>query len=258
MRNMNRAIIKELLRDLREERGWTRQDREAIDAFIGRFVDADHRGVVHEYLELVRKLAAATGQDKALVFSESSHLIGRLDPNAYASEPPGQVLDPVVFVDRRQRNARIQKRVEAWIADIPNRLQLLHAQLTRTDGRKVFDFPTALLELVRAVPDAGKIPPAIHAVCTAIRLGRTCMTAIDPPGLAAFHWPLTEHDFDDLLTEKDALAFLKQIGIHVSPRTLANRAKDRPALKQDSKYVRDELRRAARDGCFGHRNKKSG
>jgi hypothetical protein len=28
-------------------------------------------------------------------------LIGRLDPNAYASGSPGQIIDPVVFVDRR-------------------------------------------------------------------------------------------------------------------------------------------------------------
>ena len=236
---------------------WSKPEKVMVRSFISKLDQDDKARIVHLYFALVRELGAATGQSEAMVFTEGGRLINWVDPHAYDSVPDGEVLDPVEFVQRRQGNAAAMKRLGGWIVDLPRQLDVLHAQIVKTTSTRVADFASALLELVRMVPKSGEIPPAIRELCQAIRLGKTSITVINPPGLIAFHWPFSQEDFGELLTAKEAVAFLERLGKSTSIRKLSDRAVERPSLKQADKYAREELRKAALEGFFDHRGKKS-
>ncbi len=249
--------LKDDLLEVIGKSGWSEPERSMVRSFISKLRKDDSALVVHSYFALVRELGAATGQSDSMVLTETGRLIGWVDEHAYDSVPIGQILDPVEFVQRRRGNAAMMKRLDGWIVDLPRQLDVLHAQIVKTTSARVADFGSALLELVRMVPKSSEIPPAIRELVEAIRLGKTSITVINPPGLIAFHWPFSKEDFGELLLAKEAVAFLEQLGKPLSIRKLSDRGVERAVLKQGDKYVREELRKAALEGFFDHRGKKS-
>lgn len=229
---------------------WTTAERALVRDFLDQDVGSDPGRFVHGYLKLVSALAAPAGMDRALVLSESGQLIAHLDPRAYDSVPVGEQLNPVEFVQRRVTSHSVRKRFDSWVQSVPLRLEAIKAQIIQTPSAMLFDFPGALLEVVRTAARSKPIPSGLEAVCNAIRLGKTSITRVDPPGLVAFYWPISGDDFADLLTAKEAVAFLKKIGKPSTIRTLFNRASIRPSLKQGAKYVKNELQKAATEGVF--------
>jgi hypothetical protein len=248
--SLNWPNIKDQLLTLTETPEWTLAERALVRKFVDQATRVDLVGVVHRYMELVRDLGAPTHMSGALTLAEGGRLIDHVDPTAYIGVAPGEVLDPVEFVQRRQGNARARKRLESWVRDIPLYMLAIKSQIVQIPSATVFDFPRLLLKFVKEADSFMEVPEELRDVCDGIRLGRTSIARVSNPGLNAFFWPMLTGDFRDLLDSKEAVAFLRTLGKGVSPRTLRERAKRRKSLKQGMKYVRNELQKGATEGFF--------
>ena len=249
------SVRKALLRES-ESGHWTSAERVLISGFAAQLDGLDRAAVVYHYLELVRSLGKPSGQDRILVLTEGGGLIQQLDPRAYDAVAAGVVLDPVEFVQRRLRNQAIVRRLDAWVQAIPDRLCSLRLDQRQAGPDAGADFRAALVEFVNEARRTQAVPPVIGDVCNAIILKQTSVTRVTHADLFAFFWPATLPTYRDRLTSGEALRLLKSMLINISPRKLADRAKERPAIKDGTHYVKKELLAAANDGFFAHRNKK--
>jgi hypothetical protein len=269
-----------------EEGHWSTEEHRVVSDFVVavkaalRLDEGNLGRIVRLYLQLVRDLAelqlkAAAGSTgtpdppevtaarqaavQAMVLGESGRLIDWLDPHAYDGVPFSEVIDPIEFITRHERNDRIRRRLRSWVQGIPKKLvaveaQLLHTRIVHTKAvqtrsAKVANFPFELLQCVQALGDK-PVPRSVGAVVDLIKRGKTSLSFVEEPALVAFYWPVVEPEFGELLISKEALQLLKHHGVHIAVRTLFERAKKRPTLKRGSKYVRDELLRAVTDGLF--------
>ncbi|MBM4225179.1 MAG: hypothetical protein FJ167_10415 [Gammaproteobacteria bacterium] len=258
--------IQEQIRELKDELQWTPSEQTALQDFADGLV-SDIPRLVSMYFRLVEQLAPQS-MAWGLKTQEIGKLVSLVDPSAFDRVPLGEALDPVEFAQKRIRNQKYVQKLNGWVRDVPLRLHAIKEQIIQTPSATVFNFPKALLEtkamidfllehkLVREIMQKANksisVPNGIDAVCNAIRLGKTSITRVDPPGLVAFYWPISDDDFRDRLTSKEAGAFLRKLGKPVKTRTLYNRAVDRPSLKQGSKYLKSELEKAVDEGVFDH------
>ena len=251
-----RGIWSDLKSDLLDTKGasWTAGIWGSIEDFITSLDHADHGELVYRYLKMVGALAAPSGRDKAVVLAEGGRLINHLDPHAYDTMPPGDLIDPVEFVRRKQGNATIRKRLEGWAHDIPKRLRALQLELLRTPSAHVFNLPSAIMELAKSAKSPQSLPAGIPEMCDAIRRGQTSVAYVDQPGLGAFFWPVSPIDMPELLDAKEAVALIKRLGGRIGEKTLRDRASKRPTLRQGAQYVKTEVIQAHREGFFKHGN----
>jgi hypothetical protein len=251
--SLNWPNIKHQLLTLTETPEWTPVERALVRKFVDRATRVDLVGVVKLYMELVRDLVAPSPIRGSVTLGAGGRLIDHVDPMAYIRVAPGETIDPVEFVERRQGNAKIRKRLAKYMQDIPIHLMLIKSQIIQIPSATVVDFPTILVEFVKSASSRSiKVPTALRDLCDLISRGQTCLTQLRVPVLNAFFYPTLTDDFRDLLTEKEALAFLKRLGVSIAPRTLSKRGKARSSLRQGTKYVRNELERAATEGVFKH------
>jgi hypothetical protein len=126
---LNWPNIKNRLNTLTKMPEWTPVERALVGKFVDQATRADLVGVVKLYMELVRDLGAPTHMSGALTLAEGGRLIDHVDPTAYIGVAPGEVLDPVEFVQRRQGNARARKRIAKYMQDIPILLKKVKSEV---------------------------------------------------------------------------------------------------------------------------------
>jgi hypothetical protein len=102
------------------------------------------------------------------------------------------------------------------------------------------------------------VPAVLKAARDAYRQGRTCVVEVPSVDCFAFYWPRTVSSWPELLSGTKAAQFVDSIGKPKSERSLRDLAKEYPALKRGSKFVRDELERAVAKGLLDHGNRKDG
>lgn len=261
---IDRALTAKQILESLPESPWSESQRIAIRGFTRVVANGNALEVVHRYLKLVGELGGDHGLGKALTITEGGRLLVTLDAHAYRGVPIDRVLVPVEWIQERTGTPtgrqRLEPKLERWIGDLPERLNALGAQLARGRASSALTFGYALNELVAAQGklSSSKPPAVLEAACDAFRQGRTCVVEVPSAECFAFYWPQSLSSWPELLSGKQAERFVTSIGKPKSERSLRDLAKEHPALKRGSKFVRNELERAKDSGLLDHGNRKDG
>jgi hypothetical protein len=219
--------------------------------------------IVGDYLKLVRRLGEPHGLGKSMVITEGGGLLVSLDAKVYQGVPLDEIIDPVEWIRDQSRKSSwstIASRLDHWISELPDRLHTLTTRIAGGALNESAKFPGDLYELVRSMMSKNgvSLSPRIEAACDAFRQGRTCVVEVPMAECFAFYWPKTVSSWPELLSGKEAVRFVASIGKPKSERSLRDLAKEYPALKRGSKFVRDELERAVATGLLDHGDRKDG
>jgi hypothetical protein len=243
---------------------WSEEQRTAIRDFANGLTNrTGPEEIVGDYLKLVRRLGERHGLGESMVITEGGRLLVFLDAKVYQGVPVGEIIDPVEWI-RKKLNTRswskIHRKLEGWISALPERLHTLTTRIASGALNESAKFQEDLCELVRRVASMSgvSVSPRLKEACDAVRQGRTCVVEVPSAGCFAFYWPQTRSFWPELLSGTQAVRFVDSIGKPKSERSLRDLAKEHPALKRGSKFVRDELERAVAKGLLDHGNRKDG
>lgn len=255
--------VSEELRRLTTSPQCTPAEQAEITALADVVATGDVGAMAHQYFHAVWTLTGS----RWLSFREEGRFVQAIDPEKFDKTPLGEYIDVIPWYASRRSNAKVQRAAECWASSLPDRMSCLLRDFETLKSWDVPDFLGALFELVRDLAEAhtarsdGKtptwpeVPPEVKAVADKIRRGTASVSVAESPLHIGHHWSFGEQGFRDLLIEREAVAYLKDVhGLSVSGTTLGERAKEFPALKSGARFVKEALAQAAKSGRFEHGN----